>query len=344
MWADPQLGPAGISGSRIYVSSVATPDPVNVSSPALGDIFLYPGSGDVFRYNNTTWVYVGNIRGPQGIQGPIGNTGAQGIQGIQGVKGDKGDTGNQGPIGPSGGPVGPTGPTGATGSPGTPGSVLFSGTDQTTASGMVNGDYYFRTDNGNVYKYVSGAWSLQANIKGPQGTQGIQGNTGATGAQGIQGLQGNTGAQGPAGADGAPAAFGTAVGQKRYGFKTADTSRASVTALAVDSDFTLAVVSGATYRVELVCRITTGAGGMNINAVTPAGSGSMSKTSLDTNAAFNTAIPLTTTAVTLNSYKYIGYFTATFGGNFQINWAQNSSNATNSTMLAGSYLTLERIA
>ena len=59
-----------------------------------------------------------------------------------------------------------------------------------------NGDMLFRTDTGDVYKKVAGAWTSQANLVGPRGL------TGDTGAQGIQGIKGDTGNQGIQGIEG----------------------------------------------------------------------------------------------------------------------------------------------
>jgi hypothetical protein len=85
------------------------------------------------------------------------------------------------------GPVGPTGPQG------TPGENWFSGSGvpSGTLAGSIVGDWYLNTDNGDVYeKTGTSAWTLRANIKGPQGIQGIQGPQGIQGIQGIQGTPG----------------------------------------------------------------------------------------------------------------------------------------------------------
>lgn len=141
------------------------------------------------------------VPGPQGPQGPKGDTGAQGIQGIQGPKGDKGDTGatgstgaqgpqgNPGVQGPQGiqGPQGPQGPTGQA-------EAWYSGTSNPAAGTGVVGDWYLNTTSGDVFeKTGSSTWTLQGNIRGPQGIQGIQGPTGSTGSQGPQGNPGPTG-------------------------------------------------------------------------------------------------------------------------------------------------------
>jgi len=82
-------GADGIDGtsSRWYWSNAGTPDYVDVTSPAIGDHFLYPSSGDVFGYNGSMWVYEGSIKGATGA------TGATGPQGIQGATGPAGTDG-----------------------------------------------------------------------------------------------------------------------------------------------------------------------------------------------------------------------------------------------------------
>ena len=93
-----------------------------------GDFFLRLDNGWVYNKIVTTWTYVANITGPQGIQG------LQGVQGIQG-------------------PAGTNGSTWLSGS-GAPGAV------------GVNGDYYFRTDNSWVYLKTTGTWNYIANLTG----------------------------------------------------------------------------------------------------------------------------------------------------------------------------------
>jgi hypothetical protein len=130
----------------------------------------------------TEWVPIWN---PVGA-GPTGATGPQGPQGIQGIQGPIGNTGPQGPTGATGA----TGSTGATGPAGTPGENWFSGTGAPagTLAGSVVGDWYLDSTTGDVYeKTGASAWTLRANIKGPQGIQGIQGIQGPTGATGAPG-------------------------------------------------------------------------------------------------------------------------------------------------------------
>lgn len=90
----------------------------------------------------------------------------------------KGDQGIQGPVGP----------------------MWFTGvSNPSSAAGVVN-DLHLNTSTGDVFKKTGAStWTLQGNIKGPQGQQGVQGNQGIQGNEGPQGPQGNTGATGPAG-------------------------------------------------------------------------------------------------------------------------------------------------
>ena len=63
--------------------------------------------------NESSFVFLTDLSGAQGITGPRGEQGIQGVQGIQGEKGDKGEIGPQGPQGERG-PQGDKGDTGNT--------------------------------------------------------------------------------------------------------------------------------------------------------------------------------------------------------------------------------------
>lgn len=85
---------------------------------------------------------------------------------------------------------------------GTPGEKWFSGAGAPAGAlaGSIIGDWYLRTSNGDVYeKTGAAAWTVRANILGPQGIQGIQGNPGANGANGARGSLWFSGAGAPAG-------------------------------------------------------------------------------------------------------------------------------------------------
>jgi hypothetical protein len=57
-------GPTGAQGTRggTWWTSGMTPtinNPADVPTPVVGDVFLYPDSGDTFSYNGTAWTYTG---------------------------------------------------------------------------------------------------------------------------------------------------------------------------------------------------------------------------------------------------------------------------------------------
>jgi hypothetical protein len=108
------------------------------------------------------WTPLGNIKGPQGNTGPAGNTGPQGPQGNTGAQGPQGNTGAQG-------------------ANGAPGEKWFSGSGAPSGTlvGSIVGDWYLNSATGDVYeKTGSTSWTLQANIKGPQGNTGAAGTPG----------------------------------------------------------------------------------------------------------------------------------------------------------------------
>ena len=64
------------------------------------------------------------------------------------------------------------------------------------------GDFFFNSDNGLVYKKLSGEWVAFATVRGPRGERGSPGLLGAPGVQGERGPQGpagERGLQGPTG-------------------------------------------------------------------------------------------------------------------------------------------------
>lgn len=92
-------GPQGIQGpsgqsTRWYYSNSA---PQATAGYNVGDIHLNATNGNIYMLTgsatNKVWVYVSNIKGPQGIQGNQGIRGEQGPQGIQGPQGERGDVG-----------------------------------------------------------------------------------------------------------------------------------------------------------------------------------------------------------------------------------------------------------
>ncbi|MFL6585023.1 MAG: DNRLRE domain-containing protein [Chthoniobacterales bacterium] len=155
--------------------------------------------------------------GPAGIAGPVGPGGAQGPPGLTGPKGDKGDTGVAGPQGESGpvglrGPSGDRGGDGPQGLAGADGAKWFSGNGTPSQELGSANDYYLDSATANVWRKVTAnadpLWTVQTNIRGPEGAAGPTGAAGQTGAQGLpgatgpQGLPGLPGSQGLAGVNG----------------------------------------------------------------------------------------------------------------------------------------------
>ena len=87
-------GPRGEKGdtgeaSKWYSGSSM---PSNTGNYIEGDMYLQ-SNGQVYRYQNGSWVSIVSIRGPQGTQGIQGIQGPAGPEGPQGPKGDTGDVG-----------------------------------------------------------------------------------------------------------------------------------------------------------------------------------------------------------------------------------------------------------
>ena len=122
-----------------------------------------------------------------GLTGQAGNTWYNGTAVPDGSLGRDGDfyfrTSTDDVYGKSGGSwsilvnlkgsTGATGATGPQGTPGTNGSTWYSGLGTPSAGTGVDGDYYFRTDSGDIYLKSSGSWSQIANVTGATGASGV---------------------------------------------------------------------------------------------------------------------------------------------------------------------------
>lgn len=96
---------------------------------------------------------------------------------------------------------GEPGPEGPPGEDGKDGSVWYTGEGAPAGGLGIDGDFYLRSSNGDVYK-KAGTWSVVANIKGPKGDTGATGEKGATGSTGPEGKEGPEGPEGPKGEPG----------------------------------------------------------------------------------------------------------------------------------------------
>jgi hypothetical protein len=148
---------------------------------------------------------VQGAQGSQGVQGSQGQQGAVGAQGTQGVQGAQGAVGSQGAQGEQG-VQGSVGAQGAQGSQGIQGAQGVQGAKGEIPTGAViytsgatapvspaEGDEWFDTDLGLLFKYINDGDSTQWVEVGPAGSGGGGGGGGAQGAQGFQGVQGAPG-------------------------------------------------------------------------------------------------------------------------------------------------------
>ena len=149
-------GDKGEDGKSINVKgSVNTASDLNkLSNVSVGDGYITTDNGHLHVYNGSTFVDVGEIRGPKGDKGDQGARGPQGIQGTQGPKGDKGDKGDTGLQGPKGdkGDTGAKGSTGSQGPKGDKGDKGDPGAKGADGKTPVKGTDYFTTSEINSIK------------------------------------------------------------------------------------------------------------------------------------------------------------------------------------------------
>lgn len=67
------------------------------------------------------------------------------------------------------------------------GTTWYDGAGAPAGGTGVDGDYYLRTTNGDVYKKTAGVWAVVGNIKGPTGATGATGPAGPAGPPGASG-------------------------------------------------------------------------------------------------------------------------------------------------------------
>ncbi len=155
-------GANGINGSTWYHG---TEDPTSTLG-VVGDYYFETDLGNVWFRGEGGWAVISNLHGEDG-------TGTQGPEGPQGPEGEQGPEGPQGPEGEQG-ETGPQGPAG------TNGSTWYSGTQCDAAQGVV-GDFFFDTDDCDIYIKLASGWTRISNIKGEEGDQGADGLSWLTG-------------------------------------------------------------------------------------------------------------------------------------------------------------------
>jgi hypothetical protein len=212
-------GDKGDTGAQLLVGSGAPSSGLGNN----GDQYVDNVSHHLYSKSAGAWTDQGVLAGDKGDKGDTGDTGADGADGAPGATGATGAAGADGddflsgagvPSGALGkngdtylnvsngdlyGPKsagawgsvvgnlkGATGATGSAGADGARGSVWSTGSGAPTTgspAGVLNGDFYLRSSNGEVYKYVSGAWADQGfSIVGPAGSAGSAGSAGARGS------------------------------------------------------------------------------------------------------------------------------------------------------------------
>ena len=208
-------GPTGAQGAGLSIlGSYSTLGALQAAHPTgdVGDAYLV--AGDLYVWDGSTWLNVGNIQGPTGPTGQTGSVGPTGptgsgfvylgdyisgngyINGIAVVKGSDGNLyiakasgGLADPVGntaewnlylPRGltGNTGPTGPTGATGAGvqiiGSVASVI-----NLPGSASVGDAYIVLDDGGHLWIWDGASWDDVGQIVGPTGSTGPTGPTGA---------------------------------------------------------------------------------------------------------------------------------------------------------------------
>lgn len=203
---------------------------------------------------------------------------------------------------------------------------------------------------------ITGTVSGGASYAGPTVTGNVPGNPRFT-----AGLEGGSTGQFDVDASGNTTVANftaTGIGQVRYARKTSDTPRDSTTTFADDPDITLSVAANAVYEMSGVMVFDgDSAADFKQQFTTPAGAGyGLSMTGQDQNATFTVGSVITDLQTSSQIWGCVGVgirMTCSFtgimttsgtAGNLTLQWAQNASNATATTLKAGTYLRLQRIA
>lgn len=162
-------------------------------------------------------------------------------------------------------------------------------------------------------------------------------NVKLTGAQAVAGIK--TFSSAPVFSAGVTISAG--IRSLRFARKTAATSRASTTTVAADPHLVVAVEANAVYKVDVFVGWTNGGGGFKAAFTGPSGA-TMNWT--DNDGGYSSAIGTTQSFNTTVGTTFVGTLdTAGTAGNLTLVWAQDSSNAANTTLAAGCYISVERV-
>jgi hypothetical protein len=132
------------------------------------------------------------------------------------------------------------------------------------------------------------------------------------------------------------------IGSVRSAYKGTQTDRASTITPAADPDLVVSVEANSRYEVTAIVGWVNGGGGMRIDFTGPSGAtmlwvdndGSLA-TSIGTDLTFNVTVGTTLKGTLVTSGT---------AGSLTLRWAQNSSNAANTSMLVGCGLYAQRVA
>lgn len=121
----------------------------------------------------------------------------------------------------------------------------------------------------------------------------------------------------------------------------------SNTTLANISGFSLPVVGGKTYiyTISLTCTNAGGSGGAKFGVTGPTASFVTGQVQVDGTSTGSTSLATIAAGATAAAVEFlaIGTYKPSTDGTFQIQAAQNASNASDSVVLAGSFVRLEEV-
>lgn len=201
-------GPTGPAGAPLSIlGNYETEEELIANNPVgqVGDAYIVGNDLYVWSINNSAWLDVGVIKGPQGEVGPAGPEGVPGPQGEVGPQGIQGERGAMGPQGEMG-PMGPQGEIGPQGNDGTSVTILgsysnFQDLEVAHPEGS-SGQSYLVDEDLFVWSEENNEWVNVGKIRGPEGKTGPMGPRGPQGEKGVQGDPGPQGVRGPEGPQG----------------------------------------------------------------------------------------------------------------------------------------------
>jgi hypothetical protein len=159
-WIPVGGGGGGIGGGVTIFGSVSTSTDLIVGfTGSVGSGYIVRQTGNLWVWDGTTWIDVGEVQGPRGYTGSRGIIGYTGSSGYSGSQGELGYVGSQGYSTIILGSV-----NAYTDLPGYP-----------TAYTGQSGDSYITKDTGVLWSWYQDRWNQVGNIIGYAGSQGFSG-------------------------------------------------------------------------------------------------------------------------------------------------------------------------